>query len=130
MSTFDKLPFLNDELRKISDEKPSSNSSPSKLISRSSSRLTFWGGYDDSEFLGPFVLDNDAKLSVGSRINVLSSVKTESCLMHSFCPRNIKVTCGYFVPRNSRIIIFAFVACPCNIKRSWIIAFLRARHTS
>ncbi|XP_073018461.1 uncharacterized protein [Primulina eburnea] len=118
MSTFDKLPFLNDELRKISDEKPSSNSSPSKLISRSSSRLTFWGGYDDSEFLGPFVLDNDAKLSVGSS------------LMHSFCPRNIKVTCGYFVPRNSRIIIFAFVACPCNIKRSWIIAFLRARHTS
>ncbi|XP_073018462.1 autophagy-related protein 13b-like isoform X6 [Primulina eburnea] len=73
MSTFDKLPFLNDELRKISDEKPSSNSSPSKLISRSSSRLTFWGGYDDSEFLGPFVLDNDAKLSVGSRSGSLHS---------------------------------------------------------
>lgn len=61
ISTFDK-----DEHRKISDVKLTSNSSPSKLSSRSSSRL-IWGGYDDSEFFGAFVLDDDAKISLGSR---------------------------------------------------------------
>ncbi|XP_073293669.1 autophagy-related protein 13b-like [Primulina huaijiensis] len=67
ISTFDKLPLIKDEHRKMSDEKSSSNSSSSKLRSRSSSRLTFWGGYGDSEFFGAFVLDNDAKISLGSR---------------------------------------------------------------
>lgn len=58
---------MKNEHRKISNEKPSSNSSPSKLSSRCPSRLTFWDGYDDSEFFGAFVLDNDAKTSLGSR---------------------------------------------------------------
>ncbi|KZV51449.1 autophagy-related protein 13 [Dorcoceras hygrometricum] len=72
ISTFDKLPFKKDEFRKISDEKPSSNSLLSKLISRTSSSLTFAGGSDDSEF-GAFVLDNDAKLGLGSRSGSLDS---------------------------------------------------------
>lgn len=67
ISTFDKLPLMKNGHTKISDEKPSSNSSPSKLSSRSYSRLTFWDGYDDSKVFGAFVLDNDAKISLGSR---------------------------------------------------------------
>ncbi|XP_073124588.1 autophagy-related protein 13b-like isoform X2 [Henckelia pumila] len=66
ISTFDKLPLMKDEHMKISDEKPS-NRTPSKLSSRSSSRLTFSGGYNDSEFFGAFVLDNDANVTLGSR---------------------------------------------------------------
>ncbi|KAG8383778.1 hypothetical protein BUALT_Bualt04G0049100 [Buddleja alternifolia] len=59
-STVDKLfPFSKGETGKISMVKASSNSSPSKSYSRSSSRLSFQDDYDDSEFSGPFVVDDD-----------------------------------------------------------------------
>lgn len=49
-STIDKLSsFSKDEPGKMSAVKPSSNSSPSKSLSRSSSRLSFQDDYDDSE---------------------------------------------------------------------------------
>lgn len=45
----------------------SSNSSPQKSVSRSSSRLSFQDDYDDSEFSGPFVVDEDDVTEMGSR---------------------------------------------------------------
>lgn len=45
----------------------SSNSSPRKSYSRSSSRLSYEDTYDDSEFSGPFVVDDDDMTDLGSR---------------------------------------------------------------
>ncbi|GFP95422.1 autophagy-related protein 13 [Phtheirospermum japonicum] len=47
--------------------KPSSHSSPSKSFSRSSSRLSFQDDYDDTEFSGPFIVDDDDMIDPGSR---------------------------------------------------------------
>lgn len=45
----------------------SSNSSPQKSYSRSSSRLSYEDTFDDSEFSGPFVVDDDDTTDPGSR---------------------------------------------------------------
>lgn len=45
----------------------SSNSSPRKSYSRSSSRLSYEDTFDDSEFSGPFVVDDDDTTDPGSR---------------------------------------------------------------
>lgn len=45
----------------------SSHSSPRKSFSRSSSRLSFQDDYDDSEYSGPFVVDDDDVTDSGSR---------------------------------------------------------------
>ncbi|XP_075501467.1 autophagy-related protein 13b-like [Primulina tabacum] len=59
-STVDKLSsFSKDGPGKMSAVKPSSNSSPPKSLSRSSSRLSFQDDYDDSEISGPFFIDDD-----------------------------------------------------------------------
>ncbi|KAL8473284.1 hypothetical protein ACS0TY_030208 [Phlomoides rotata] len=64
-STVDKLfSFSKDEPHKISGLKLSSNSSQSKSFS---SRLSFQDDYDDSEFSGPFVVDDDDMVDPGSR---------------------------------------------------------------
>ena len=47
--------------------KLSSNSSPQKSFSRSSSKLSFQDDFDDSEFSGPFVVDDDDMADRGSR---------------------------------------------------------------
>lgn len=57
-STSSKLP---------SGVKISSNNSPHKSFSRSCSRLSFEDSYDDSEFSGPFVVDDDDLIDHGSR---------------------------------------------------------------
>lgn len=56
--------FSKDERHKIYGLKLSSNSSPSKSFS---SRLSFQDDYDDSEFSGPFVVDDDDMVDPGSR---------------------------------------------------------------
>ncbi|KAK6125615.1 hypothetical protein DH2020_040642 [Rehmannia glutinosa] len=67
-STVDKLfSFSKDEPGKMVVVKPSSHSSPSKSFSRSSSRLSFQDDYDDSEFSGPFVVDDEEMIDPGSR---------------------------------------------------------------
>lgn len=45
----------------------SSNSSPRISYSRSSSRLSYEDTFDDSEFSGPFVVDDDDTTDPGSR---------------------------------------------------------------
>lgn len=45
----------------------SSNNSPQKSYSRSSSRLSYEDTFDDSEFSGPFVVDDDDTTDLGSR---------------------------------------------------------------
>ncbi|XP_059624437.1 autophagy-related protein 13b [Cornus florida] len=67
-STVDKLfSFGKDETGKFSGVKISSDSSPQKSFSRSSSRLSFQDDFDDSEFSGPFVVDDDDMTDPGSR---------------------------------------------------------------
>ncbi|XP_027075455.1 autophagy-related protein 13b-like isoform X1 [Coffea arabica] len=67
-STVDKIfPFGKDEAGRLTGVKISSNSSPQKSISRSSSRLSFPDDYDESEFSGPFVVDEDDMTDPGSR---------------------------------------------------------------
>ncbi|XP_075493676.1 LOW QUALITY PROTEIN: autophagy-related protein 13b-like [Primulina tabacum] len=67
-STVDKLSsFSKDEPGKMSAVKPSINSSPSKSFSRSSSRLSFQDDYDDSEFSGPFFVDDEDMIDPLSR---------------------------------------------------------------
>lgn len=51
----------------MSGVKISSNNSPHKSSSRSFSRLSFEDSYDDSDFSGPFVLDDDGIMDPGSR---------------------------------------------------------------
>ncbi|KAK4393819.1 Autophagy-related protein 13b [Sesamum angolense] len=68
-STVDKLfSFSKDEPGKMLGVKPSTNSSPSKSFSRSSSRLSFQDDYDDSEFSGPFIVDEDDMVDPGSSL--------------------------------------------------------------
>lgn len=58
-STVDKLlSFGKNERGSCSRVKLSSNSSPQISISRSSSRLSFQDDFDDSEFSGPFIVDD------------------------------------------------------------------------
>ncbi|KAL3527985.1 hypothetical protein ACH5RR_012641 [Cinchona calisaya] len=58
-STVDKLfAFGKDDAGKLFGTKLSTNSSPQKSFSRSSSKLSFQDDYDDSEFSGPFVVDD------------------------------------------------------------------------
>lgn len=45
----------------------SSSSSPQKSFSRSSSRLSLEDDFDDSEFSGPFIVDDDDLTDAGSR---------------------------------------------------------------
>ncbi|KAI3794524.1 hypothetical protein L1987_37156 [Smallanthus sonchifolius] len=56
-----------EETARPSGVKISSNSSPHKSSSRSFSRLSFEDSYDDSEFSGPFVVDDDDTMDPGSR---------------------------------------------------------------
>ncbi|CAK9162558.1 unnamed protein product [Ilex paraguariensis] len=67
-STAEKLFSLGkDDTGKLSGVKMSSNSSPQKSVSRGSSRLSFQDDYDDSEFSGPFIVDDDDMTDPGSR---------------------------------------------------------------
>ncbi|KAK3019368.1 hypothetical protein RJ639_003948 [Escallonia herrerae] len=68
-SSVDKLfSFAKDETEKLPAIKVSSKCSPSRTFSRSSSRLSFIeDNYDDSDFSGPFVLDDDNMTDPGSR---------------------------------------------------------------
>lgn len=61
--------LLKEDHSKPSGVKISSNSSPHKSFSRSCSRLSFEDSYDDSEFSGPFVVDDDELIDhgIGSR---------------------------------------------------------------
>ncbi|KAA8546978.1 hypothetical protein F0562_003407 [Nyssa sinensis] len=65
-STDDKFSIGKDEIGKISGLKISSCGSPQKSFSRSSSR-SFLDDFDDSEFSGPFVVDDDDLTDPGSR---------------------------------------------------------------
>uniref|UniRef100_A0A5B6ZS33 Putative autophagy-related protein 13 isoform X1 n=1 Tax=Davidia involucrata TaxID=16924 RepID=A0A5B6ZS33_DAVIN len=68
-STVEKLfSFGKDDIGKFSGVKISSDSSPQKSFSRSSSRLSFQDDFDDSEFSGPFVVDDDDLTDPGSRL--------------------------------------------------------------
>ncbi|KAL2521333.1 Autophagy-related protein 13 [Forsythia ovata] len=67
-STADKLfSFEKDEAGRTSWVESSSHNSPPKSFSRSSSRFSYQGDYDDSEFSGPFVLDDDDMTDSGTR---------------------------------------------------------------
>ncbi|XP_052195399.1 autophagy-related protein 13b [Diospyros lotus] len=66
-STVDKLCSFVKEGGRHSGMKISSNSSPQKSFSRSSSRLSFQDDFDDSEFSGPFIVDDDEAAYPGSR---------------------------------------------------------------
>ncbi|XP_073041214.1 autophagy-related protein 13b-like [Primulina eburnea] len=67
-STVDKSSsFSKDGPGKMSVVKPTSNSSPPKSLSRSSSRLSFQDDYDDSEISGPFFVDDDDTIDPLSR---------------------------------------------------------------
>ncbi|PSS30286.1 Autophagy-related protein like [Actinidia chinensis var. chinensis] len=70
-STVDKLfsfgKYENKRCSGSSGVKLSSNSSPQKSFSRSSSKLSFQDDFDDSEFSGPFVVDDDDMADRGSR---------------------------------------------------------------
>lgn len=60
-----------------------STSSPHKSSSRSFSRLSFEDSYDDSDFSGPFVVDEDEMIDPGSRY-VSITVIPVSCMMHPY----------------------------------------------
>ncbi|CAA2956900.1 autophagy-related 13b-like [Olea europaea subsp. europaea] len=67
-STADKLlSFEKDEVGRMSRVESSSNISPPKSFSRSSSRFSYQDDYDDSEFSGPFVVDDDDMTDLGTR---------------------------------------------------------------
>ncbi|GER29623.1 autophagy-related protein 13 [Striga asiatica] len=59
--------FGKDEQGKMMVMKSSFNSSPCKSFSRSSSRLSFQDDCIDSEFSGPFIVDDDDIVDPGSR---------------------------------------------------------------
>nr|XP_043634791.1 autophagy-related protein 13b isoform X2 [Erigeron canadensis] len=61
------LSLREEEIARPSSVKISSNSSPHKSFSRSFSRLSFEDSYDDSEFSGPFVVDDDEMMDHSSR---------------------------------------------------------------
>ncbi|XAR62325.1 hypothetical protein NMG60_11017048 [Bertholletia excelsa] len=59
-STVDKLfPFVKNETRRYPGVRMASNSSPQKSFSRSSSKLSFQDDLDDSDFSGPFIVEDD-----------------------------------------------------------------------
>ncbi|KAK9062248.1 hypothetical protein SSX86_019434 [Deinandra increscens subsp. villosa] len=64
-TTAGKLSLREEEISRLSGVKISSNSSPHKSF-RSFSRLSFEDSYDDSEFSGPFVVDDDDTMDPGS----------------------------------------------------------------
>ncbi|XP_076958491.1 autophagy-related protein 13b-like [Bidens hawaiensis] len=66
-TTAGKLSLREEEIARMSGMKISSNNSPHKSSSRSFSRLSFEDSYDDSDFSGPFVLDDDGIMDPGSR---------------------------------------------------------------
>lgn len=67
-STADKLfSFEKDEAGRMSRVESSSNISPPKSFSRSSSRFSYQDDYDDSDFSGPFVVDDDDMTDLGTR---------------------------------------------------------------
>nr|GEZ06745.1 RRP12-like protein [Tanacetum cinerariifolium] len=53
----------------------SSTSSPHKSSSRSFSRLSFEDSYDDFDFLGPFVMDEDELMDLGDPARLLSLIE-------------------------------------------------------
>nr|GEX32422.1 hypothetical protein [Tanacetum cinerariifolium] len=55
--------------------KISSTSSPHKSSSRSFSRLSFEDSYDDFDFLGPFVMDEDELMDLGDPARLLSLIE-------------------------------------------------------
>ena len=59
--------YENEQCSGSSGVKLSSNSSPQKSFSRSSSKLSFQDDFDDSEFSGPFVVDSDDMPDRGGR---------------------------------------------------------------
>ncbi|KAI3775802.1 hypothetical protein L1987_45556 [Smallanthus sonchifolius] len=61
------LSLREEEIAKTSGVKISSNSSPHKSSSRSFSRLSFEDSYDDSDFSGHFVVDDDDMIDPDSR---------------------------------------------------------------
>ncbi|KAL6993038.1 hypothetical protein U1Q18_011156 [Sarracenia purpurea var. burkii] len=66
-STVDKFSFGKNETGRYSGVKISSNSSPQKSFSRSSSRPSLDDDFDDSQFSGPFIVDDDDMTDIGSR---------------------------------------------------------------
>ncbi|KAI3704331.1 hypothetical protein L1987_74549 [Smallanthus sonchifolius] len=66
-TTAGKLSLREEEIAKTSGVKISSNSSPHKSSSRSFSRLSFEDSYDDSDFSGHFVVDDDDMINPDSR---------------------------------------------------------------
>ncbi|XP_076887867.1 autophagy-related protein 13b-like [Bidens hawaiensis] len=66
-TTAGKLSLREEEIARMSGVKISSNNSLHKSSSRSFSRLSFEDSYDDSDFSGPFVLDDDGIMDPGSR---------------------------------------------------------------
>ncbi|KAL8246678.1 hypothetical protein R6Q59_007894 [Mikania micrantha] len=66
-TTAGKLSSREEEIARASGVKILSNSSPHKSSFRSFSRLPFEDSYDDSEFSGPFVVDDDDTMDPGSR---------------------------------------------------------------
>ncbi|KAL8240320.1 hypothetical protein R6Q59_013675 [Mikania micrantha] len=66
-TTARKLLFpMEEEIARTSGMKISSNSSAHKSSSRSFSRLSFEDSYDDLEFSGPFVVDDDDTMDPSS----------------------------------------------------------------
>nr|GEV55160.1 autophagy-related protein 13b [Tanacetum cinerariifolium] len=61
------LSLREEESARLYGVKISSTSSPHKSSSRSFSRLSFEDSYDDSDFSGPFVVDEDEMMDPGSR---------------------------------------------------------------
>ncbi|KAG5534100.1 hypothetical protein RHGRI_022290 [Rhododendron griersonianum] len=66
-SIVDKFTFGKHETGRYSGVRISSCSSPQKSFSRSSSRLSLEDDFDDSEFSGPFIVDDDDLTDAGSR---------------------------------------------------------------
>lgn len=66
-SIADKFTFGKHETGRYSGVKISSGTSPQKSFSRSSSRLSLEDDFGDSEFSGPFIVDDDDIIYAGSR---------------------------------------------------------------
>nr|GMC93170.1 autophagy-related protein 13B [Ipomoea batatas]GMC96585.1 autophagy-related protein 13B [Ipomoea batatas] len=67
-----------DDGDKLSVVKMQTNSSPQKSFSRSSSRVSFQDDYDDSEFSGPFVVDDDDVTDPGKRLCSFNQARHQS----------------------------------------------------
>lgn len=60
------------------------SSSPQKSYSRSFSRLSFEDSYDDSEFSGPFVVDDDDLMDHGSRYVSITLISHNSWMLSTY----------------------------------------------